>query len=121
MCYANSIGSLLVTARKDVPVRITHILFDQIRERCAKLGVHEGDEVRCLGVSDESMSLAVTGGGVVDIALMLCVCIQVEATDAERPRWQRARTLPMKFVDASRSQPSWGTSRTNTATECAPS
>lgn len=78
---------LLFAAPLGVPLKITRIHLDPIRERCARLGLHEGDEVTCEGVALEHMSLAIAGRGSVSIALSLCTCVEVEPMEKEA--WNR--------------------------------
>jgi hypothetical protein len=46
--YAAQSGAYsLAAARRGDYVHVQHILFEQLREDCARLGLHEGDVVQC--------------------------------------------------------------------------
>lgn len=78
MPYPFLLDSLLVGAPQNAELRVTHILFDRIREQCAAHGVHEGDHLRCLAATPSHLVVEHADGGVVNLPLGLSTCVHVE-------------------------------------------
>jgi hypothetical protein len=82
MPYPFTLDSVLVGAPRHVDLRVTHILFDRIRERCAERGIREGGRVRCIGETPQHLLLELPGRGATTLSLGLGTCVHVERADA---------------------------------------
>ena len=76
------LGNVLIGAPHHTPLRVRHIAFEQVRDRCASRGVRVGGELRCLGATSKHLLLELLSGGAVELDLALSTCIEVEPIDA---------------------------------------
>jgi hypothetical protein len=82
MPYPYTLDSVLVGAPRHVDLRVTHILFDRIRERCAEHGIREGSRVRCVGETPQHLLLELPGQGATTLSLGFGACVHVEPAEA---------------------------------------
>jgi hypothetical protein len=75
---ALDLSHVLIGAPYDTPLRVRRIVFDQMRARCAELGVFEGSSVRRIGGTNDRMLIEVPKSGRVWLDRPVCTCIEVE-------------------------------------------
>lgn len=88
------VNRMLLTAPHRTPLRVTHILFETTRDRCAEHGLRVGDEITCLALTPRHLLLDHPEHGPVRLGIGLAVCVEVEAvrrTPATEERALRAR------------------------------
>lgn len=82
---ALDLSDVLIGAPADTPLRVSRIVFDQMRRRCAELGVYEGGNVRRLGDTGQRLLVETPSGEKVWLDRPVCTCIEVEpVTTIER-------------------------------------
>lgn len=64
--------------------RIRRILFGMVRDRCAELGLAEGDVVRCTRRDKETVEVQLSSGAVRKLDLAYAWFIKVEPVAEER-------------------------------------
>lgn len=69
---------VLIGAPPDIPLRVSRIVFDQMRARCAELGLYEGASVRRLGGTGQRLLVEIPTGERVWLERPVCTCIEVE-------------------------------------------
>lgn len=79
------LGSLLIGAPLHTPLVVRHILYDAVRSCCADRGIHEDDEVHCLGAEWNHLLVQVPACRV-KLELSLALCVEVEALRRDPPR-----------------------------------
>lgn len=75
---AFDLSRVLIGAPYDTPLRVRRIVFDEMRAKCAELGVYEGSSVRRLGGTTDRMLVEVPRGGRVWLDRPVATCIEVE-------------------------------------------
>lgn len=72
------LSDVLIGAPQGIPLRVSRIVFDRMRERCAELGVYEGTNVRRLGGTAHRLLVEIPTGEHVWLERPVCTCIEVE-------------------------------------------
>jgi len=80
---AESLAGLSPDAHRSFRVR--RILFELVRDRCAEMGLCEGEEFRCRGRSSEEVAIQLPNGQLHDLEVTYAWFVQVEPVAAEFP------------------------------------
>lgn len=68
----------LATMRDGETLVVRHIFFDDVRARCARAGIAEGDQVRCREATPAEVHIETPRGAVVSVARRWGRFVQVE-------------------------------------------